>query len=190
MTKATELKPANLTLDGGPLGSLAFAWLGDRYQHTWRYEGTDKSSTTLIASIESDGTSLWPVSPPLQQIHQQAFDDGREVIFGVGMSGRGHWSASFTLVPELRSWIVELACRSPLMPESLTSLYQLTGQWKASPNGTWERSIDQRLVRLEPIAPSTIGVIVDADQLRISPARPPAPPPSTTQWAFRLRWLN
>ena len=96
----------SLSLDGGMLGRLEFNWQGDRYQHRWLFE-----DEVLITSLESDGTIVWPESPPLQQIHHQSFGDGREVLFGVGMSGRGHWSASFTLVPELRCWIVELACR-------------------------------------------------------------------------------
>ena len=186
MTKATGRQPANLTLNGGALGSLTFSWLADRYQHAWHFSAVGATSLTLLESIESNASAMWPVSPPLQQIHQQAFDDGREVIFGVGMSGRGHWSASFTLVPEMRSWIVELACRSPLIPESLSSTYALLGQWQSVAKHAREQQVGVRVVRLEPIAPSTTGVCVYANQLRISPSQLPTAPPVNDPMGFSL----
>ncbi len=189
MTKATDRHPHSLALDGGALGSLQFVWRGDRYCHSWSC-GSGSARQVLLESIESDSSALWPISPPLQQIHQQEFDDGREVIFGVGMSGRGHWSASFTLIPDLNCWIVELACRSPLIPELLSCAYQLSGPWSSTGNGVWQQCLGQRTIRIEPIAPSSQGTEMAPGALQIRPTNLPTSGPSTTQWAYRLKWSN
>jgi hypothetical protein len=176
-----------LQLDGGKLGKLAFEWSGDRYQHCWYFDGDSKPQ---LASLESDGAAVWPDSPPLQQIHQQSFGDGRDIIFGVGMAGRGHWSASFTLVPELKCWIVELACRAPLQPESLTSRYEIRGDWTTLKDNHFESATPERTLQIEAISPSSIAS-VDGSRLSIAPTeiKSSDTTAATTQWAFRLRVL-
>jgi hypothetical protein len=131
---------------------------------------------------------VWPLSPPLQQIHRQSFGDGREVVFGVGMAGRGHWSASFTLVPDLKCWIVELACRATVEPTALHSTYHLSGNWwaddgvfRCETGGTGQ---DGCKLCIEAIAPSSIAEL-DGSRLTIRPSQ--TAPDATTQWAFRLR---
>ena len=179
----------SIQLDGGSRGLLAFHWHADRYQHFWSFADAE----VQIRSIESGGEDHWPLSPPLQQIHGQSFGDGREVVFGVGMAGRGHWSASFTLVPELQCWIVELACRSAVEPARLLSSYEIL-----QPGGSIEASdshrflIDnQRGISLEAIAPGTLAELTSSTgdassriQFQPSQLRGNA---STIQWAFRLR---
>lgn len=176
-----------LQLDGGNLGRLAFEWSGDRYQHQWFF---NEQPDPQVASIESDGTAVWPNSPPLQQIHRQSFGDGRDIIFGVGMAGRGHWSASFTLIPDLKCWIVELACRAPLQPDSLTSCYQVCGDWTALKDNHFESAGPDRTLQIEAISPSSIARLKEA-RLTISPTQIAATSSAaaTTQWAFRLRVL-
>ncbi len=181
MTRGSQRTAEPLTLDGGKLGALSFEWSGDRYCHQWRLKNSQ-----LLASIEGTSNCTWPDAPPLQQIHQQSFGDGREVVFGVGMSGRGHWSASYTLVPDLRCWIVELACRSPVKPDSLASSYHIDDAWKTASAGSWELQVGEVSVRLEPIQPSTIASRVE-NLLKLFPAGISDVAPSTTQWAFRLR---
>ncbi len=168
-----------LTLDGGPLGQLLFDWHQDRYRHAWQFG----ESVPALTSIESDSAEIWPVSPPLQQIHEQSFGDGRQVVFGVGMAGRGHWSASFTLIPDLRCWIVELACRCPVSPERLMSSYQATAQ---PTTDTHRVQLEQAPhVCLEAISPAAILEATD-DQVRFQPAQITTGA-ATTQWAFRIR---
>ncbi len=190
MTKATERQPHSLALDGGSLGTLQFTWRGDRYSHAWSGGKAVDLKEPVLESIESDSSALWPISPPLQQIHQQQFDDGRQVIFGVGMSGRGHWSASFTLIPELNCWIVELACRSPLIPELLSCAYRLRGDWVNANGEAWLLHCGLNTIRLEPISPSSRGSESIPGELHISPLNLPSSHPSTTQWAYRLKWIN
>lgn len=182
MTKPSGRPHEPMQLDAGRLGRVDFLWTGDRYQHSWRFPEV-ANAMPLLTSVESGADAVWPISPPLQQVHLQSFDDGREVIFGVGMSGRGHWSASFTMVPELKAWIVEFACRSPLMPEKLGCIYQRQGEWSHSPQG-WQ--CQNGMLTFEAIAPSLL-VADSHDQFLLSPGALPSIVPSTTQWAYRIR---
>lgn len=181
MTRGPQRSAEPLTLNGGKLGDLVFEWVDDRYRHAWRLGDME-----LLSSAEGHSGCTWPSSPPLQQIHLQSFGDGREVVFGVGMSGRGHWSASFTLVPDLRCWIVELACRSSTKPENLASTYRLTEGWTAASGSSWELPIGDVVARMEPIQPTTTATR-ESDLLTLQPAMIVDATPSTTQWAFRLR---
>jgi hypothetical protein len=185
MTKTSGRPHEPMQLDAGRLGRVEFHWTGDRYCHQWRFPGAAET-TTQLTSVESTADAIWPISPPLQQVHLQSFDDGREVIFGVGMSGRGHWSASFTMVPELKGWIVEFACRSPLMPERLGCVYQRGSDWKDTDQG-WQCMCGTARVSIEAIAPSTL-VPNGKDQLVLAPGALPTVTPSTTQWAYRLKF--
>ena len=181
MTRGPQRTAEPLTLNGGKFGELAFEWAEDRYCHVWRLGDVE-----LLRSTEGNSGCTWPESPPLQQIHLQSFGDGREVVFGVGMSGRGHWSASFTLVPDLRCWIVELACRSTTKPENLASTYKLNGHWASASGSSWELAVGEVVARMEPIPPTTTATR-EADLLSLQPALIVDTAPSTTQWAFRLR---
>lgn len=186
---STERSGEPVELSGGPLGTLFFEWHKDRYQHRWTFD--DPAET--VASIESDSSVVWPVNPPLQQIHQQSFGDGREIIFGVGMAGRSHWSASFTLVPDLKCWIVELACRAPLKAESLLSSYRLDPSWETVSEDKLQIRRSHSLISLEANPPLTLAdrrVGAESgkhsDELIFRPAKI-AEGAATTQWAFRLR---
>ncbi len=171
-----------MLLDGGRLGKVEFHWAGDRYQHMWSFPGAGEGAQ--LTSIESTADAIWPVSPPLQQVHLQSFDDGREVVFGLGMSGRGHWSASFTMVPEIKGWIVEFACRSPLLPERLGCVYSRGSDWKET-NHVWHCVSGDSHYSLEAISPTTLTAT--RDELHLSPAAMPTTTPATTQWAYRLK---
>lgn len=195
---ATHTGMEDAELDGGVFGRLIFQWHGDRYTHSWLCCETGEK---LLESVESDHAVHWPASPPMQQVYRQSFDDGREVMFGIGMSGRGHWSASFTLVPDLRSWIVELACCSPTTPLDLASTYRLLGGWQLQQpdqdNSPLVCESSSAKVRIEPLnlltqfhvdsqqlVPARRGAI--APELKITPSSI-AEGAATTQWGFRLR---
>lgn len=170
-----------LCLRGGALGDLSFEWSHDRYSHRWIFPESD----SVVASVESDSSAVWPASPPLQQIHQQSFADGRQIIFGVGMAGRGHWSASLTLVPDLKCWIVELACRAPAEPDRLESTYLLSGDWQQVADNAFTTPHANQQLQLEAISPGSIAVVQDS-QVSIRPMQM-GTGAATTQWAFRLR---
>ncbi|MFK7738124.1 MAG: hypothetical protein AB8B50_19005 [Pirellulaceae bacterium] len=169
-----------IVLENSELGRLEFNWSGDRFAHSWTF------GETQFQSVESSSEEAWPLSPPLQQIHSQSFADGREIIFGVGMAGRGHWSASFTLVPELRCWIVELACRCTVDTGPLSCCYQLpeTNGEAQLQDGVLSLSTAPTTL-LEPIAPGTELEIKDG-QVMLCP-RENSTEGETIQWAYRIR---
>lgn len=180
MTRGPQRTAEPISLDGGPLGTLAFQWQGDRFGHSWQV-----GNCRLLESVEGPLKTAWPEAPPLQQVSQQSFGDGRKVIFGVGMAGRGHWSASYTLVPDLSCWIVELACRWPIKPQQLVSTYRVADAWQNGANGGWELASGTSLFRLEPSLPST-EIMSEGQLLRLRPTLISTTAPATTQWAFRL----
>lgn len=184
MTKQTQREGEALEICGDALGKLTFQWHGDRYQHAWSFKEFGPAAN--IHSQESESSVAWPVSPPLQQIHQQSFGDGREVIFGVGMAGRGHWSASFTLVPDLRCWIVELACRAAGDGEPLQSSYHTAEVWQPNADGNPQWHGGSKALIFEAVAPGS-SVVATEHELQVKPALPSAANTATTQWAFRLR---
>lgn len=171
-----------LLLTGGALGELAFNWSGDRYHHAWHFASSH--GDVSVMSVESGSEVAWPVSPPLQQIHRQSFADGREVVFGVGMAGRGHWSASFTLIPDLKCWIVELACRASIAPEALLSSYRLQGAWQTDGSSGARSDQAAQPLRLEAAGPSTTAQLSD-NLLTFSPQQLTSTA-ATQQWAFKL----
>jgi hypothetical protein len=185
--KQTRRGSDEISLDGGRLGTLHFSWRDDRYRHSWQFD-----NTLVIESIEGDSAANWPLSPPIQQIHQQEFPDGRQVVFGVGMAGRGHWSVSYTLVPDLKCWIIEHAFRSPVEADSLAATYELAGDWKASDctqvgalNTGQVLSLDDcGGLTLEAIPPAQLKLLESTASIR---SAPPATVGTTAQWSFRLR---
>lgn len=185
--KQTRRGSDEITLDGGRLGTLQFLWQEDRYQHSWRFD-----NECVLQSVEGDSPSGWPHSPPIQQIHQQDFPDGRQVVFGVGMAGRGHWSVSYTLVPDLKCWIVEHAFRSPVEAEALAATYQLSGDWIAAECTQVEALNTGQVVSLDAHGGLTLEAIAPAkasksDSTAVISAVPPASIDTTAQWSFRLR---
>ena len=90
-------------------------WSVDRYQHRigWLLDGVEHAA---LESCEGSPADDWPLSPPMQQFSMQQID-GNPALLGVGMAGRGHWSASFILLKnECVELVVELACLVPHLP--------------------------------------------------------------------------
>lgn len=87
-------------------------WTVDRYQHQigWLIDGVEHAA---LESCEGTPDDVWPPSPPIQQFSMQMID-GNPALLGVGMAGRGHWSASFVLrQKKFVELVVELACFLP-----------------------------------------------------------------------------
>jgi hypothetical protein len=179
-------------LDGGDSGQAFLSLAGRSVSASLGFR-RQAAAGASIGGVGSPGAVAH--QPPTQQVYRQTFEDGREVVFGVGMSGRGHWSVSFTLVPDLRSWIVELACCSPVQPEQLGSTYQLLGEdWAVDWNAdeTIQACQCPSLgLRLEPISGLT-RLETNGAKLRVLPSctldsRSGSSGTETIQWGYRLR---
>ena len=111
--------------------TLIFEKQLDRWSHCigWNDEGAKDLSTASIwlRSVEGNPDHNWPPSPALQEVSFHEMTAGAAVL-AVGMAGKSHWSASFSVEPD-QSILADLACllRSTSAAENpqLCSSYQL-----------------------------------------------------------------
>lgn len=137
---------------------VQFQWHTDRFVQKIYIDGQSAGQ-----SIDGDGQTDWPPSPPLQQLSLEPIDD-QLVVLGVGAAGRGHWSISAQ--PDGPSALkFELACRSKDQPAYLGSAYKLAGT-----------------VDLQSVGPTAINR--DEDRITAGPSTSTGSP--THQWTYKL----
>lgn len=137
MTSPDDPKPAAelaaLDYRGNGL-RVRFYWQADRYVH--RIEALDGPLTrVLLESVEGDGKSTWPPSPPLQHVNVSWIQSVREqghVAMLIGSSGGSHWSVCVA-AHDAKSRhdnsaeteiSFDVACRTGCPPEFLGSTYR------------------------------------------------------------------
>ncbi len=116
-----DLAPADVTLSSidGRLKVL-FQWRTDRFAQRLFVDDIEVGH-----SVEGDGETAWPASPPIQQLSRERIAD-RDVVLGVGGAGRGHWSISVEPIADGTSALkFDLACRGGGDDRSLGSQYEL-----------------------------------------------------------------
>ena len=156
---------------------------GDRYAHVVDFldQGV---ALPLLASDEGDAEQEWPPSPPLQQVSFEERSVGN-VLLGLGMAGRTHWSMSIeadVMAVELR---FDVAARLRDHPQRLGSRYRLSGPAPIeSAEGAIEFSLAGGRARVccdahTILTPSTSEIVLES--------RDGDPPPTTTRWAYRIR---
>lgn len=106
---------------------LLFERTGDRYTHTLCVCVDDHKSPAIV-SFEGDDQTLWPPSPPIQDVTFEERNDC-SVFLGVGRAGTAHWSSSFQLMDNKRRLVIEHACRTPVVPEVLSISYSIKDHW-------------------------------------------------------------
>ncbi len=99
---------------------VEFSWQSDRFVHRIWLDDNEVGH-----SMDGDGDSDWPASPPIQQLSLEAIGPGK-VVLGVGGAGQGHWSISVEAYGE-DGLKFDLACRCRGTAESLGSEYELAG---------------------------------------------------------------
>lgn len=111
-----------MTLESGHIRAT-FALCGDRYQHTIGRLG-HSLATPDLASCEEGDDPIWPLSPPLQELHLHQTPhagESRSSLLGVGMAGTCHWSLSVEQHAEGLLFDVAVRVREP--PAGLGSTY-------------------------------------------------------------------
>ena len=123
-------------------------------------------------SVEGDQGSLWPPSPPIQQLSGQQMDRSL-VILGVGAAGRSHWSVSIERDRDPSAVLFDVACRCGQPPIWLGNTYRLA-----------------ETIALRPATPAGMesATIIDrpeADRATVA-VRCSASESGTHRWAFTL----
>ena len=104
---------------------LQFDKSGDRWGHRWQLVDSTGQTTDVLTSLEGNDQNVFPASSALQEINLHELPTGQAVL-GVGMAGKGHWSASYSVEtddeqPSIKS---DLAC--------LLKQLNTDGQWLGS----------------------------------------------------------
>ena len=104
---------------------LQFDKSKDRWGHRWQLVDADGQTSDVLTSVEGGPEDIFPASGALQEINLHELPAGPAVL-GVGMAGKGHWSASYSVEkhedqPAIKC---DLAC--------LLKQLQTDGQWLGS----------------------------------------------------------
>ena len=96
-----------------PSIKLVFEQSDDRWTHYWR-SSTQTCQHAFLTSLEGTPDQDWPASPPLQNVSRHALEQG-DALLCVGMAGKSHWSASYSIETANQSgrpkWVKsDLAC--------------------------------------------------------------------------------
>ncbi len=181
--------------DRGMLWRVKFDRQEDRFGHElqWLHDGRCVPLLRSHDGLHGD----WPTSPPLQQVSLERHADG-DVVLGVGMSGRNHWSASFQLDSQSKfTVLVQVACRLNealgLADPWLRSTYRManghgwvleplnapaTRAQLENPHGRCSISCTQARLEMQPDSGSLL-ILAHND-------RPLQPLPCTVQWSYRI----
>lgn len=163
-----------------------FRFLDDRYEHRL-YLIRGDSERLLLSSIDASDDEFEPPSPPLQQVSQSSSLTD-QIVMGVGMAGRSHWSLS---VLEIDSMVLlfDVACRVGQSTKSLGSTYQY--------HGTSQPVLENGLVFFHELdgfflaggkttATGSEELHCRGQTIQIEPTQIPTTIPSTVQWRYRV----
>ena len=128
------------------------------------------------ATLEDEEPSLWPASPPIQQVGSQNLPvtttecspaSPGPVWFGLGMAGRSHWSVS--IQPDETGVQFEWACRVVGTPAWLGITYVLpsevgitgipSGFLLESAHHRWTLQVDADTTLLHQPSESTLQIV-------------------------------
>ena len=104
---------------------LQFEKLSDRWSHRWQLVDAEGLTTDVLTSVEGGAEDIFPASAAMQEISLHELPTGPAAL-GVGMAGKGHWSASYSVetYEERPAIKCDLAC--------LLKQLQADGQWLGS----------------------------------------------------------
>jgi hypothetical protein len=174
-----------VSLSAGPL-MVQFQPFGDRLSHTIGMHNGNKM-TSILESIEGSSADAWPVSPPMQQmVSESVGNENAPVLFGVGLSGNGHWSMAIDTRED--RWLnLDIACKNSKSATRLGSEYRVGPEVEC-----WQEEDSLKLVCNDSVIAVVMRVVLgemhwDALERRIV-LRPSSSiaTAQTHRWCFRL----
>jgi len=159
----------------------------------------------LLSSVEGTANDIWPDSPPLQDASHHALGGG-EAILCVGMAGKSHWSAAFSIEnsddPGQSDFIkCDLACLQKddsegvvLSDAKLLSTYAIDSHWKLESvsESQLKLSLGTNQVLIESISDDQIKskLGVESNRLTITSTEMSKSSKVATRWGFRIRCVS
>lgn len=122
--------------------SVQFQRKEDRFIHEIRLVCGAKTAV-MLRSVEGDCSEPWPCSPPFQQIVEEAVQ-GNPVLFGVGLSGNGHWSCAVD-ARENGATRLDIACRTSQFATRLGSRYEVVAPFEIARTASSSQELILRL---------------------------------------------
>lgn len=193
MTKPISIQTPN---HQQPSIRLVFEKTDDRWKHSW-IARTGPTEQMILTSVEGTPEQNWPPSPPLQDINQHSLDSG-DAVLGVGMAGKSHWSASYTVEsdtdsPQLVSIKSDLAClQNRASHQSMIgSEYEIDSAWEVKSANECRMELTTasgHAVILKAFSSDACQTIFDFNDstLIIRPASLSNQPKVATRWGFEL----
>ena len=167
---------------------LKFEKSGDRWGHRWQLVDANQQATDVLISVEGGDQDTFPPSSALQEINLHELPTG-PAILGVGMAGKGHWSASYSIetVDEQPTIKCDLAC--------LLKQLNADGQWLGSTYAIGENvSVEQHDSQIRfSVNKNTFVLTAVADfasielsnqQIKVAPTKFSESKTVATRWLF------
>jgi hypothetical protein len=162
----------------------------DRIAHSLYWQD-GRDSVMLLESVEDNGLSEWPTSPPIQECHVQQLGDDRKVVFGVGMAGQSHWSMTAETAQDPAGIVFDVACRTGQTPQRLGSSYRVRRGQPRAASGDLEITLTSGRLRIELMEGPANWEICDNGRFQIFPRLPAnLSLPRTVRWRYRCRLVE
>ena len=188
---------SNLIISTSSAARLAieFVETDDRWAHSMVDLSRDPKQ--LLTSVEGTAEQDWPCSPPLQQVSRHESEQGIALL-SVGMAGRSHWSASFSIDGD-DALLAELACLARENYRSsaarfIGTTYEIANDLRHQllEDGTVEIKTPSGNVLVEPVGGQgwSSRLALDGNRLTVAPGAGQDLSNRSTRWAYRIRFTD
>jgi hypothetical protein len=164
--------------------------IGDRFDWRILWEPLSASALPLLQSVPSPIDTAWPPFPPLQELAQESHSD-TEVLLGVGMAGKSHWSVSVDRrqPPHQPAMVFDFACRLSGSPAFLGACWMLGEGLHAIPpaslNLPW--LLRRNATTIATLTPDNhTSLRLEGNQVQLIPNLGTGGIQGTVRWGFRI----
>lgn len=188
MTEPIEIQSSSQL----PAIKLQFARGLDRWEHRLILLSED-SEIAIMTSIEGTPDQRLPASAPLQEASRHCLESG-EAILCVGMAGKNHWSASFSVEQDGPVGLIksDLAClqKSIAPVEKLGSTYALSlhCQVQSCSEKCIELKLNQNAIFISALSTNEVETKIELKDRHvwIRPSQISIEPSIPTRWGFMI----
>jgi len=167
---------------------LQFDQSGDRWRHRWQLVDSTGQTTDVLTSIEGSDQDTFPASSALQEINLHELPTG-PALLGVGMAGKGHWSASYSVETSEGQALIkcDMACLLKQLNADgqwLGSTYSIGENVSVNQDGSWVRFSENNLTFGLSADPAFASINVTNQKIEIVPTKFSDSKTVATRWLF------